>query len=188
MSDSFSEVTSQSWFERISGAIKGVLLGIVLFIISFPLLWWNEGRAVHTAKGLQEAGGSVASVSADKVDPALDKKLVHLTAKATTDETLSDPEFSVSLPAIKLQRKVEMYQWIEKESSETVKKMGGGSEKKTTWSYDKGWSDKLIDSNKFKNKAEEHANPESMRYASNNQTCKIVSFGVFTLSPGLINS
>ena len=61
--DSFSEFSSQSWLSRLGGAIKGVLIGIVLFLISFPLLWWNEGRAVKTAKGLQEAGGSVVSVS-----------------------------------------------------------------------------------------------------------------------------
>ena len=50
--DSFSEITSESWFGRLASAIKGVLIGIVLFVIAFPLLWWNEGRAVRTAKGL----------------------------------------------------------------------------------------------------------------------------------------
>ena len=53
-SDSFSEVSSQSWFGRLGNAIKSVLLGIILFVVSFPLLWWNEGRAVHTAQGLTE--------------------------------------------------------------------------------------------------------------------------------------
>ncbi|MCY2994909.1 MAG: hypothetical protein NTY19_44665 [Planctomycetota bacterium] len=62
MSDSFSEVTSQSWFSRLGNAIKGVLLGIILFVVAFPLLWWNEGRAVKTAKGLKEAGGAVVAV------------------------------------------------------------------------------------------------------------------------------
>ena len=65
MSDSFEEVTSESWFGRLGNAIKGVLLGIILFVASFPLLWWNEGRAVKTAKGLVELGGAVIPVAAD---------------------------------------------------------------------------------------------------------------------------
>ena len=97
MSDSFSEVTSQSWFSRLGNAIKGVLLGIILFVVAFPLLWWNEGRAVKTAKGLKEAGGAVVSVSADKVDPAHDQQLVHLTAEAATEETLSDADLTAAL-------------------------------------------------------------------------------------------
>ncbi len=113
--DSFSELTSESWFGRLGGAIKGVLIGIVLFVISFPILWWNEGRAVKTAKGLTEAGGSVVSVTADKLDAANDKKLVHMTALATTDETLQNSEFDVSVPAVRLRRKVEMYQWQQRE-------------------------------------------------------------------------
>ena len=45
-----TEVTSQSWFQRIGSALMGVLLGIVLFLVSFPVLFINEGRAVKTAK------------------------------------------------------------------------------------------------------------------------------------------
>ena len=47
--DRFTEVTQQSWFSRITGAVKGILVGLVLFVVSFPLLFWNEGRAVQTA-------------------------------------------------------------------------------------------------------------------------------------------
>ena len=34
--DSFTEVTSESWFGRIGGAIKGILLGLVLFAMYRP--------------------------------------------------------------------------------------------------------------------------------------------------------
>ncbi|WP_339136467.1 MAG: hypothetical protein WGN25_01115 [Candidatus Electrothrix sp. GW3-4] len=55
--DSYTEVTNQSWFSRIGGAIKGIIFGFILFIIAFPLLFWNEGRAVKTYKTLKEGGG-----------------------------------------------------------------------------------------------------------------------------------
>lgn len=180
--DSFSEFTSESWFGRLGGAIKGVLIGIVLFVISFPLLWWNEGRAVKTAKGLTEAGGSVVSVTADQVDAANDRKLVHMTALATTDEILHDPEFAVSVPAIRLRRKAEMYQWHQKESSETRKKFGGGSETITTYDYQKKWSSHVIDSSGFKH-SEGHVNPANMRFQNQEETAKLVKFGAFKLRP-----
>ncbi len=181
--DSFTEVTSQSWFSRLTGAITGVLFGIVLFLISFPLLWWNEGRAVHTAKGLKEAGGTVASVSAEKVDPAQDKKLVYATGMATTTETLSDSQFGISEKAIKLRRSVAMYQWTEKQSSETQKKFGGGTETKTTYAYAKQWTDKPIDSKKFK-MPDGHSNPD-MRYETREVTAKLVTLGAMKLPAGL---
>jgi len=181
--DSFTEVTNQSWLSRLTGAITGVLFGGVLFLISFPLLWWNEGRAVRTAIGIEEAGGSVVSVSADKVDPSQDKKLVHATGIATTTETLSDPQFGISEKAIKLRRKVDMYQWIEKQSTETRKRFGGGTEKTTTYTYAKDWTDKAIASKNFK-KPEGHSNPD-MRYDTRVVTAHMVTLGAMKLPSGL---
>ncbi len=57
MPDTFTSTTSTSWGSNLFGSIKSVLFGFVLFVISFPLLIWNEGRAVHTAKGLTEGQG-----------------------------------------------------------------------------------------------------------------------------------
>jgi len=50
--DQVTEVTREGWFSRIVGSLKSVLVGLVLFLASFPLLWWNEGRAVQTARSL----------------------------------------------------------------------------------------------------------------------------------------
>ncbi len=58
MPDTFTEVTSQSWWSRLGDSIKAVLVGIVMFLVSFPLLFWNEGRAVQTAKSQKEGAGA----------------------------------------------------------------------------------------------------------------------------------
>ncbi|MCI5157840.1 MAG: hypothetical protein D3906_05255, partial [Candidatus Electrothrix sp. AUS1_2] len=81
--DSYTEVTSESWFGRIGGAIKGIIFGFILFLIAFPLLFWNEGRAVKTYKSLKEVSGAVISVLADQVDPNNEGKLVHLSGRAS---------------------------------------------------------------------------------------------------------
>jgi hypothetical protein len=179
--DSYTEVTNQSWFSRIGGAIKGIIFGFILFIIAFPLLFWNEGRAVKTYKSLKEGSGAVISVLADQVDPNNEGKLVHLSGRASTEETLTDPVFGVSENALRLRRKVEMYQWQEHSESETKKKLGGGTETVTTYSYSKVWTDKAISSSGFK-KSAEHENPGSMPYTSEEQTAKHVTLGAFQLS------
>jgi transmembrane protein TMEM43 len=181
-----TEVTSQSWFGRIGNSIKSFLVGIVFFIASFPLLWWNEGRAVRTEKSLHEGQGAVITVPADRVNPANNQKLVHMTGKATTNETLTDPDFLIAANAIKLRRRVEMYQWQEKKSSETRKKLGGGSETVTTYSYEKAWSDRPVDSSSFK-EAGEHQNPPEMPYQSKDAQAEHVTLGAFSLTSSLLD-
>jgi hypothetical protein len=188
--DSFTEVTHQSWFSRLAGAIKSVLAGIFLFIISFPLLWWNEGRAVHTAQGIQDFGAVAVAIQPDKVDPQNDKKPVCLTGEATTKETLADPDFKVSSSAIKLRRNVEMYQWKQTADSTSTKKLGGSQETKTTYKFDKTWSDKLIKSDEFKGEKDAkdaHKNPEAMRLASLSEQAKEVKLGAFRLPSSLVD-
>jgi len=184
--DSYTEVTSKSWFGRIGNAFKGILAGLVLVAIAFYLLFWNEGRAVKRYKTLQEGGGTVISVAADNVDPGNQGKLVHLTGRAVSDETLRDPEFGVASQAIKLRRVAEMYQWQEESRSEEKKKLGGGTETTTTYTYSKTWSTDHIPSGNFK-VPEGHANPGQMAYQSQELAAAKVSIGAFTLSPSLVS-
>jgi len=186
MSDSFTEVTSESWFGRLGNSIKGVLVGVVLFLVAFPVLWWNEGRAVKTAKALEEGKGIVVSVSADEVDPANEGKLVHLTGEATTEETLEDPEFGMSATALRMKRSVEMYQWDEDKQTRTRKKLGGGRTRETTYTYDKEWSERVIDSSNFR-KPEGHENPGAMPYAGKERIAEEATIGAFKLTDSLLN-
>jgi hypothetical protein len=184
MSD-YSEVTSESWFSRIKDSIKGVLTGLVLFVIAFPILWTNEGRAVRTAKSLEEGAGAVVSVAADKVDSANENKLIHLSGATVTKDVLTDDLFGVSFNGIKLARSVEMYQWIEEEKEETSKKVGGSKETKKTYTYKKDWSDDAVDSSEFKVK-EGHVNPGPMPAKEQEWTAENVTLGAFKLPQRLI--
>jgi hypothetical protein len=186
MADTFTKVTNVSWFSRIQNSLKGILVGIVLFVASFPLLFWNEGRSVKTAKSLAEGAASVVSIKPDKVDAANDMKLVHLTGPANTDEILTDSEFGISTPAIKLAREVEVYQWKEDEKRETRKKLGGGEETVSTFSYTKVWSSDLIDSGRFEQQ-EGHANPQEKPFEDTEKMAGHVTVEAFTLSPSLVS-
>ena len=187
MSDQFTEVTNQSWFGRIKDTFFGAIFGVLLLGIAVAVLFWNEGRTVKREQALKEGAGVVVSVEADKVDAANEGKLVHLSGLADTQETLSDPEFNVSVKAIRLKRTVEMYQWQEQSKSETKKKLGGGTETVTTYTYSKAWRDSLVNSGSFKN-PEGHQNPAVMQYQSTSANASAVTLGAFRLSPALISA
>ena len=133
MPDSYTEVTQTGLFGRIKNAIGGIFIGIILIIVSFPVLWFNEANSAKTHAGLSELSKAVVTVSADSVESANDGNPVHLTGTATTDEVLTDPRFKVSTNGIKLTTTVEMYQWRETTSTDTEKQLGGGE--KTTKTY-----------------------------------------------------
>src|SRR5437879_6781085 len=103
-------VTHNSYGSRVGKSIGSAVVGVGLFLIAFIVLFWNEGRAVQTEKSLNEGSKAVMTSPADKVDATFEGKLVHMNGMATTDETLTDPDFHVSAPkAIKLIRDTEMY-------------------------------------------------------------------------------
>ena len=177
----FQEVTHESWFSRIGGAIKGVFVGLVIFALSFPLLFWNEGRAVRRYKTLVEGAGAVVGIAADSVDATNQGALVHLSADAIPAGELNDPTFGVTVDALKLRRTVEMYQWKENRDSDERTKVGGGTETVTTYEYTLEWDDSIIDSSQFRQPAG-HQNPASMPYESRELVADGVSFGAFTLA------
>lgn len=178
---SVTVTTSKSWFSRIIESIKSVLVGLILFVVSFPILFWNEGRAVKTARSLEEGAGAVVSVAADSVNPANEGKLVHLSGPVSTDAPVVDDQIGVEAQAIKLLRKVEMFQWVEEEKSETRKKLGGGEETVTTYTYTKEWKDSPIDSSSFQETAG-HDNPGAFPIDSVTFTADPVRVGAFTMS------
>ena len=68
-----TETTTQSWGSRLGDSIKGVIAGIVLFLLGFPVLFWNEGNSVKTAKALDEGEGACIPVeSIEKVDSEME--------------------------------------------------------------------------------------------------------------------
>jgi hypothetical protein len=185
MSDSVTVTSHTSWFTRIKNSVIGVLVGIILVIACVVGLFWNEGRAVQTARSLTEGSGIVVTVPADAVDAANDGKLIHVTGNTTTNSTPSDSMFAISAPGVRLVRKAEMYQWKETAKSETTDKVGGGQETVTTYSYSKEWSDEPIVSSNFKQPSG-HDNPP-MEIRGQQFQVEDVKLGAFTLSPSVIS-
>nr|WP_321451792.1 TMEM43 family protein [uncultured Carboxylicivirga sp.] len=184
--DTFTEETTQSWGSRIMESIKSVLFGIILFLGAFIVLWWNEGRAVKTAKGLKEGQSQVVTIDPNVVDKANDGKLVHLTGKVLTDKILNDAEFDINVNALKLRRNIEMYQWVEETKKEKEKEIGGSEKTKTTYSYVKKWTSTLEKSASFK-VPEGHMNPTSFPYSKYTITADKAKIGEYLLPESLLS-
>ena len=186
--DSFTEQSSEGWGSRIMGSLVGILIGIVMFFGAFPLLIWNEGRAIDTARALSEGRSAVVSVKTDTVVPANDGHLVYVSGQMASRDSLAPPSL-LPAPALKLKRTVELFQWTEKEESSTKKELGGSSTTTKTYSYQKAWSDAVVNSASFKH-PEGHGNPASKPLEDKETQVKAATLGAFQLSDsvlGLLN-
>ena len=149
---SYTEVVNTSWGSRLGNSFRGILAGLLLLAVATGLMWWNEGRAVHTGDAIVEAQmAAVPMSSADQVDPSFEGKVVHVSGMATTNDTLTDPTFMVTTQALRLRREVQYYQWVEQVRSEKRQKVGGGEETINHYTYEKRWVKSPVSSANFKN-------------------------------------
>ena len=185
----YQEVTKTSYGSRLGNSLKGILVGLALFVAATVLLWWNEGRAVKTSKMLKAAETECVDVaSVASLDPALEGKLIHATAVAKTDEILTDPIYGVSVNAIRLVRDVEYYQWVEHSESVTKDKLGGGQETTTTYTYSMEWVGGPIDSGNFKDPDYQSKNFVRTTVPDNTVTAEKVEFGAYVLPPAMVGA
>jgi len=180
--ENFTETTSQSWFSRLGGALGGILFGLALLPIGAALLFWNEGRAVQTARSLTEGAGMVSAVPAERADPANEGRLVHVSGALRIATPPRDAELNLTPPGgtLRLVRKVEMFQWQEETQSETRNRLGGGTETVTTYRYNRAWVEGRVDSSRFR-QPDGHQNPEP-RHASRVFIADGVMLGGFRLA------
>ncbi len=178
------KTTSTGWFSRIGNSFGGMLFGLLLFLLSFALLFWNEGRAVKRARDLEFGAENVIKASAAAVNPKSEGKLVHVSGAATATGPAVDQEFGVQAKALRLEREVEMYQWKEKGTSRTKKKMGGSEEKSTQYTYEMVWEDDLLNSSDYEEAG--HVNPSTMPYSGLEAAAPGVKIGAYNMAPNLM--
>lgn len=177
MVDEYVEVTdAPGCLERIKDSIAKVGFGFVMILISFPLLFWNEGRAVKRAQDLEFGRGAVESVDASKVADK-DGSLVHVSGDLKVTTPAKDPKMGVTADAVALERIVEMYQWEEKKDK---KKKGDKTE--TTYRYVETWSEREIDSSGFKKSG--YSNP-SMPFEGETFYSDGVKLGAYSVDQGI---
>lgn len=189
----YTETSEVGWFDRIKESIKGLVIGVLFVAIAPCLLICNEKNSVDTAEGIGEMATSLSEVDAAKAADAPEGPPILVTGKAETTETLKDDQFGVETKgALKLDRSVEMYQWVEVKKTKEKKKAGGKKVKETTYSYKKEWKNSLVDSSDFnknavKKEKKKPVNPGSMPAEGKDWAAKEVKIGAFVLADNFVS-
>src|SRR5262245_35985022 len=180
-----ADIETTGYGSRLAKAVVGALIGVVLFLVAFPLLIWNEYQSVKRIRALEEGAGVCASVAPDKVEDANEGKLVHTTGQATTAETLKDDQFGVSANALKLKRTAEIYQWVERTETKKEKQAGGKERTVTYYYHDKKWLTKPESSANFNRDdatGELYENVGTLPYPEGKVYAKEPKLGAFKLT------
>jgi hypothetical protein len=147
-----------------------------MFIVSFPLLWWNEGRT-----DMSSVAKTAVVVPADGSKADGEGKLVSITGDLKTRDQVGDPDYIKPGTHLAMNRKVEMYAWVETKETKTEKQLGGGSKETTTWKYDLKWTDVPKSGDDFEH-PEGHTNPPQP-VASHKWFAKDGEVGAFEFAP-----
>jgi hypothetical protein len=180
MSDSYTRISHRGLGQNLLDSIKGVLVGILLFVVSFPVLWWNEGRV-----DLSSIAKRATVVAADGSAAAGEGQLVAVTGPLGGEGPLGDPDYLKPGNFVALRRAVEMYAWVETKTSKEEKKLGGGTETRTTYTYERQWTDSPRRTSEFE-VPEGHDNPP-LAVEKQSFFAPSARIGVFDFVPADIN-
>lgn len=151
--DRFTDVTTTGWGTRIKNSFSFILLGLILFVVSFAVLFLNEGRSDI----------SIIASKAVELDPqlpadsTLQGALIVTRGAITSQESFGD-EFLKAGIFVALYRVVEIFSWSQNTSSQSTKNWGGSETVETTYNYVKEWNSSPANSDNFKH-PEDHKNP-----------------------------
>jgi hypothetical protein len=182
---STTTVESASWFARMKRSVGGVVFGSGLMLAMLVLLFTNEGRAVRTARGLDQGSGALVQASPQQVDPAMEGKLVYLAGDTTAPVALVDARTGVQAPALRMARKVEMFQWVESSSSKKEVAVGGTETTTTQYDYTLQWHGQPQDSSRFQ-QPEGHVNP-AMALANESFTADGAQLGSWAIDAPVLD-
>jgi hypothetical protein len=176
MGDIVTDMASRGLFGNVKNALVGGCFGVVFFLASFGILFWNEGR-INFGKLAQTS----LVASPEKVDAGLEGKLVSLTSPIDAKEEIGDPGYLKPGPWIKLERHAETYSWVETKKTETKQKTGGGSDEVTTYNYKKDWSSRVEPSKDFREPTGHENPPQTVSDSS--AEVKQASLGAYSFVP-----
>ncbi len=182
--DHFTETTTTSLGSNLANSFKGIFFGLIFIVGSVILIWWNESRSVNLSNALHQMQEEIVTLPNTTYDVGFEKKLVYIQSEVKPSSKINDSLFGVTCDALKLKRIVKMYQWKENTSTTEEKKLGGSTEKITTYDYEKEWFSRGIDSASFKHPLD-HKNPP-MQYKGQTFTAD-AKMGDYQISAGLIS-
>ncbi|XP_041974478.1 transmembrane protein 43 homolog [Aricia agestis] len=158
------------------------LLSLLLFTGVTYFLIWAERQTIRSNLMLEELINSAESIDVHTGDDAAryEGKVVHIVGPIRILEPISEPDYNLHVQAVKLRKRVQMYQWIEESTdNENFNNEPSDEAHKTYW-YHKDWKDYVVDSSLFYIRPGHH-NPTSMPIFSETHIAESVKIGWMTL-------
>ncbi|XP_039745035.1 transmembrane protein 43 homolog isoform X1 [Pararge aegeria] len=154
------------------------ILSLILFSGVTYFLIWSEGQTIRGNLILEELVSAAESIDVHNGDEAerYEGRVVHIVGPLRVLEPISEPDYNIHVQAVKLRKRVQMYQWIE-ETTETENFLSEPAEEsqKTYW-YHKDWRDHVVESSLFYIRPGHH-NPASMPMFSETHIADNVKIG-----------
>lgn len=123
--------------------------------------------AIYAGSGLLPSAPQIVESPVDAVTAENEGKLVHITGEIVSD--ISDPMFNISEKAIRLERVVQMLQWVQEGDK-----------------YSRRWEDKVIAIQGDEPRVKGLINPLEMPFSSDKWEATEVKIGAFSLAPELV--
>ena len=152
------------------------LIIVVLAVIAAAVAayaWMHRHPPTEAAPAAQanaESAGAAIAISADRIDPANDERLVTISGEPRIVSPARDIQLGIEVNALMLLRYADMLQWKEECAGAKC-------------TYAQVWSPQLISSKAFR-EPEGHQNPKRLPVTTTRYAAKEVRIGAFKIDPG----
>lgn len=164
------------------------LIGVLLILVSLAVMFDNERSAVTVTHALEDGYNNILVIpdTTAVVFEENNGKLVLVAGELVVQDNLEDPTYGVAIPAVKLKKTAQMFQWYETEDArqEVIHEGDHDAHVEATYSYATDWFDRRINSEMFHNTMGHH-NPEYWPVNSSLSVSPRVKVGNFLLGKEL---
>jgi len=187
MADKITVTSRNSYGSRIKNSFGKIVWWIVFVILSIVLIFKNEQNFLQMKVALNEGAEIVKEAISTEINPNLDQAEVHLYWETNSPaEVLKDPVFGVITDDLKMQRNVEMYQWVERSEEKCTDNIWWSETCETTYYYEKMWTPYKENSSNFYESAW-HENPSMWKYEAEERNKNPILLGVYTLDDAFVS-
>ncbi len=161
-------------------------VGVLAILIAIYCIFYTAGVGLGGVKPVKVAGVHVLPVPNAPISMDNNNKVIYTHGTPISNMELTDPLLGMSVKAIKIIRKIEMFQWAQSQESKKEKLKDSVDKETVVYTYRPIWSSDLIDSESFKDKVN-YRNPLNMPVDGLKRKVQDVAVGDFHLSDELID-
>ena len=151
------------------------IISILLITFGVFVLFKGENNKLKAYLDEKESLEQFKKVDSELIYAENNDSYINVTGNIIIESNIFDEEINLKIKALKLERKVETYQW-----NETISKDG-------EIVYEKVWEDGLLDSTSFI-ESETHQNPIETVYYSDEKYANVVYLGNYIIDQSILKN